>query len=160
MGTAKPADLKRGKPLGSYEEWSEWCRDPLLTLGCADPVERIETLKANDPRRQHLAELFNTWWEHHGATPMKAKDLHEAVQKIIDPQGRGRQFLSNKLTSLAGTRAAGFVLTRQAASGKWGTATYALVQPGDGIGHRDHRDHRDDGTSAPYAPMNPPARCH
>ena len=88
---------------------------------------------------------------------MKAKDLHEAVQKIIDPQGRGRQFLSNKLTSLAGTRAAGFVLTRQAASGKWGTATYALVQPGDGIGHRDHRDHRADGTKAdpPMPPMNP-----
>jgi hypothetical protein len=156
-GRQNPADLKRGKPLGSYEEWSEWCRDPLLTLGCADPVERIETLKANDPRRQHLAELFNAWWEHHGATPMKAKDLHEAVQKIIDPQGRGRQFLSNKLTSLAGTRAAGFVLTRQAASGKWGTATYALVQPGDGIGHRDHRDHRADGTKAdpPMPPMNP-----
>ena len=120
-------------------------------------MERIETLKANDRRRQHLAELFNAWWEHHGATPMKAKDLHEAVQKIIDPQGRGRQFLSTKLTGLAGTRAAGFVLTRQAASGKWGTATYALVQPGDGIGHRDHRDHRADGTKAdpPTPPMNP-----
>jgi hypothetical protein len=35
--------------LGSYEERCAWCRDPLLTLGCRDPVERIATAKANDP---------------------------------------------------------------------------------------------------------------
>ena len=58
--------ITRGKPLGSFETWAEWCRDPLLTLGCRDPVERIEALKANDPRRQRIAELFQVWWEHHG----------------------------------------------------------------------------------------------
>ena len=54
--------LPRGKPLGSFETWAEWCRDPLLVLGCRDPVERIEALKANDPRRQRIAELFQVWW--------------------------------------------------------------------------------------------------
>jgi hypothetical protein len=33
--------LTRGRPLGSYDDcWGRWVRDPLLTLGCADPVSR------------------------------------------------------------------------------------------------------------------------
>ena len=57
-GRQNAARLTRGKPLGSYEMWAEWCRDPLLTLGCRDPVERIEALKANDPRRQRIARTI------------------------------------------------------------------------------------------------------
>jgi hypothetical protein len=45
---------------------------------------------------------------------------------IVDPQGRGRQYLASQLGNLAGTRIAGFVFTRQAPAGKWGAATYAL----------------------------------
>jgi hypothetical protein len=33
-----------------------------------------------------------------------------------------------RLVQLAGTRAGGFVLTRQEAAGKWGTGTYSLVR--------------------------------
>jgi hypothetical protein len=52
----------------SFETWCNWVRDPLLTLGCRDPVERIEMLKAHDPYRQNIAELF------------KAQGLVEASQ--------------------------------------------------------------------------------
>jgi putative DNA primase/helicase len=34
-------DLKGGKSIGNYEVWARWVRDPLLSLGCRDPVERI-----------------------------------------------------------------------------------------------------------------------
>src|SRR4029077_1586362 len=85
-GRQQATGLTRGKPLGSYEMWAEWCRDPLLTLGCRDPVERIEALKANDPRRQRIGEFFRTWWEHHGAATTKANDLAEPVKAIADPQ--------------------------------------------------------------------------
>ena len=148
------AALTRGKPLGSYEIWSEWCRDPLLTLGCRDPVERIEALKANDPRRQRIGELFRTWWEHHAGEPMKANDLAEPVKAIADPQGRGRQYLATFLSGLAGTHAAGFVLTRQESAGKWNAATYVLAKsvPASPMGHRTHRTDRPDGASAP-SPM-------
>ena len=37
--------LPRGKPLGSFETWAEWCRDPLVALGCLDPVDRIGELR-------------------------------------------------------------------------------------------------------------------
>src|SRR5262245_16456193 len=83
--------LTRGKPLGSFEIWAEWCRDPLVALGCCDPVERIEALKANDPYRQRIAELFRTWWEHHGPNPVKANELATPVKTIADPQERGRR---------------------------------------------------------------------
>jgi putative DNA primase/helicase len=163
-GRQNATGLTRGKPLGSFETSAEWCRDPLLTLGCCDPVERIEAIKANDPRRQRIGELLHAWWEHHGATPMKVNDLAEPVKTVADPQGRGRQYLATFISGLAGTHAAGFVLTRQESAGKWTAATYALAQidPTDPMGHRTHRTHRSDRThksdgaaAPPMSPMGP-----
>jgi hypothetical protein len=115
-----------GRPMGSFAEWSSWVRDPLLALGCLDPASRVSEAKAKDTRRQAVADLFAAWWQHHDATPIPASSLHDAVRAIADPQGRGRQFLSAYLEKLAGTRMAGFVLTRQAAAGQWGAATFRL----------------------------------
>ena len=116
-------------------------------------------LKANDPRRQRIAELYRTWWENHGPAPTKASDLAEPVKAIADPQGRGRQYLATFLAGLAGTRTAGFVLNRQEPAGKWTAATYALAQAGlaDPWEHRTHRtDRPDDAASvAPISPMGP-----
>ena len=61
-----------------------------------------------------------------GSSPQTAHGLDLEVQKIIDPHGRGRQYVAAQLEKLAGTRVAGFVLSRQAPVGKWGAATYAL----------------------------------
>jgi hypothetical protein len=101
------------------------------------------------------------------------KDLHEDVRAVIDPQGRGRQFLTSAIRNMEGTRAAGFMLTCQRAAGKWGTATYSLRKTtetkfSDGCQeHRDHRGHRAEGqpldnSDTPYAPYAPYAddyRC-
>ncbi len=103
--------------------------------GVAIPSSASRLLKANDPRRQRIGELFRAWWEHHGATPVKANDLAEPVKAIADPQGRGRQYLATFVSGLAGTHAAGFVLTRQEPAGKWTAATYALSQ---GCAYRPH----------------------
>jgi hypothetical protein len=132
-GRQNESAIPCGRPLGSYETWGRWVRDPLLALGCADPVKRIAQIKARDPLRQRNAVLFKKWWECHGNQPVSAAELHEEVQRQIDPHGRGRQFIAVALTRLTGTRAAGFVLTRQEPVGKWGHATYALeaVGPGD-----------------------------
>jgi hypothetical protein len=151
-GRQNAGQLKRGRPFGSFETWCEWVRDPLLTLGCRDPIERVEIVKAQDPDRQKVTELFQAWDRHHGDRPVKAAELNEAVQRIADPQGHERQYLATYLGSLAGTRAAGFVLTRQEAVGVWGAATYSLLRTAAeaGIGHRGHRDLR-----APMPPMPP-----
>jgi hypothetical protein len=154
-GRQNATGLTRGKPLGSFESWAEWCRDPLLALGCRDPVERIEALKANDPRRQRIADLFRTWWEQHGATPTKVNQLAEPVKAIADPQGRGRQYLATFLSGLAGTHAAEFVLTRQEPAGKWAAATYALTNAAP-TGREGHTTDRTGGVDvSPASPTGP-----
>jgi hypothetical protein len=115
-----------GRPLGSYELWGRWVRDPLVALGCVDPVQRISALKARDPHRLLVSAIFTTWERRHGDKPVAASQLDAAVVELIDHQNRGRQFLASAVARLAGTRAGGFVLTKQEPIGKWGHATYAL----------------------------------
>ena len=123
-------DIEAGLPLGSFEQWCRWVRDPLLALGCQDPAARVGEAKERDRGRQDLAVLFSTWWDKHGDQPMAVSQLHEAVKEAADPQRHGRQYLAAKLEKLAGTRMAGFMLTRQAPAGRWGVFTYALKKTG------------------------------
>jgi hypothetical protein len=126
-GRQRAVDLQAGRPLGSFEQWAQWCRDPLLALGCRDPVERIEAVKSDDPHRRRIVELFAAWNANHASRPTKVDDLAEPVRALVDPQGRSRQYVTARLVQLTDTRAGGFVLTRQEAAGKWGAATYSLV---------------------------------
>jgi hypothetical protein len=118
--------LPAGLPLGNFEDWAGWCRDPLLALGCADPVQRMLATKANDPKRRFIVELFEAWWNAHHGDAVKASALHEAVLAILNPQGRGRQYVAQRLLQLVGTRGAGFVLTYQPPAGAKTGGTYAL----------------------------------
>jgi hypothetical protein len=118
--------IERGITLGSYERWCEWVRDPLLSLGCLDPVARLTETKTRDPMRQATGDLFAVWWKHHGPSPQTGHGLDFEVLKLIDPHARGRQFVAAYLEKLSGTRLAGFVLTRQAPVSKWSASTYAL----------------------------------
>jgi hypothetical protein len=97
--------------------------------------------------------LFVTWWKRHQDRPIALRDLDDDVRHLIDPQGRGRPYISAQLEKLTGTRIAGLGLTRQPPAGKWGAATDAMKRTGDGDPHRDHRGHPPaDGTDAPDAP--------
>ena len=136
-------NLPRGLPLGSFEQWGRWVRDPLLALGCHDPVERLVDAKKKDGQRQEIVELFLRWQHFHGDKPVTAHDLHVQLKQAIDPQKRGRQFIASQVAKLVDARVGGFTLSRQA-SGKWSADTYAL-RSCDGPG--SHREHRDHGTS-------------
>jgi hypothetical protein len=125
-------DIEPGKTLGSYEQWCSWVRDPLVTLGCRDPVERMSEAKARDPFRQTVGALFEAWWKHHGSSPQTAHQLDIEVQRIINPQDRGRQYVAVQLEKLVGTRLAGYVLTRQKGLGLYAVATYALQKSDNG----------------------------
>ncbi len=158
------ASIPKGRALGSFEQWCRWVRDPLLALGCQDPVERISEAKERDGRRQAITDLFGIWWERHRDWPVAARDLHEDVKHAADPQGRGRQYLASYFEKLTGTRMAGFVLTRQAPAGKWGTATFSLRRPNGEDRHRDHRGHRAEEIAprppdTPYAPYADQGEC-
>jgi hypothetical protein len=118
-----------GKPLGSYEQWCLWVRDPLLALGCQDPVKRITEDKKRDPGRQAVAALFDLWWEHHQDDAVKVSELHDDVGHAVDPHGRGRQYVAAYLEKLAGTRVGGYVFSRQVSPSKWSANTYKLERP-------------------------------
>ncbi len=156
--------LEKGRPLGSFDQWCRWVRDPLLTLGCCDPALRVRDAKQKDVRRESIAEVFRAWWERHGGKAVTLRDLHPDVLQVLDRQQRGRQHQAALLARLVRTRISGFVLTRQQPAGRWGAFTYALKRTDDAEEHKDHRDHRnqkpiddagDLGSLRPMPPMVP-----
>lgn len=114
--------LRRGVPLGSYEEWGECCRDPLLALGCQDPAQRGDEIRAKDPVRKQILEVYDTWWQHHQNLLLRQADLAPEVLEVIDQKATrkidgalqcSRQYVSRWLTSHTGTRLGGYVLEEQ-----------------------------------------------
>ncbi len=136
-GRQQAADLPTGLPLGSFEHWASWVRDPLLALGCRDPAQRTAEAKQHDVRRQELAATFKLWQQHHERRPVTADKLHEAVKAALDPQDRGRQFIARRLETIKGTRLGGMMISREKTS-RWSPATYALLPADEPDCHRGH----------------------
>jgi hypothetical protein len=124
-------DLPCGQALGNYAEWCLWVRDPLLALGCQDPVQRVIETKEHDSEREWISELFHTWDEKHGEEAITADKLHPEVKKLIDPNKLSRQNIASMLKGVQGTRLAGFVLISHRPSGKWSPTTYVLKRTGE-----------------------------
>lgn len=122
----KNADLHRGQALGSFEQWCRWCRDPMLALGCQDPVKRIKQMRVEDSGRVEITEIFEIWWECHQDRPVMAKTLDNEVTALINPFGQSRQFLAAWLKGRAGTRVERFVLKKQPPIGSSGVILYRL----------------------------------
>jgi hypothetical protein len=125
-------------PLGGYEQWSAWVRDPLVALGCQDPVSlaEIAKLKTSDPTRLETVEILQAWWEHHRDNWIKANDLDEAVKELLVPDSkkRSRQNVASLVAKLVGTRLAGFHLTSDKddkSRGRWTPVSYRLEQVGE-----------------------------
>lgn len=128
--------LKSGKTLGSYELWGEWCRDPLLTLGMRDPVERQAEIKAADPRRRLAIEFFDIWWRAHGDALVRASEVETEVFLHIDdkatrkPDGEwqwSRQRVARFLNTHVGTRLGGYAFDQiKDATRTRATAQYQL----------------------------------
>lgn len=155
-GRQKGDALPRGLALGSFGQWCRWCRDPLLALGCRDPVQRITDAKSHDPRRRAVAELFHAWHAAHGSTAVTVAGLAPPVHDAANPDGKPRQWLAARIRNLAGTRLAGFVLVHDTPDGKWSADSYSLQRannaaPPESIG--EHGEHRGQYSGPP--PMTP-----
>jgi hypothetical protein len=119
-GRQNTGALVRGKPLRNYDTWAEWCRDPLLTLGLRDPVDRLEAVKAADPKRKRIQDVFEAWWDTHKDALVTAKELKQAVLETIDSKAGtnrdgvfkyNRQYVARWLRDHTNTRVVGFALT-------------------------------------------------
>ena len=135
-------NLPSGVPFGGFERWSHWVRDPLLALGCKDPVARVSETKSRDSERETIREIFAAWWHHHSARAVALRELNDEVRHALDPAGRGRQWMSARVEKLAGTRYGGWMLKRQPAASKSGVVVYVLNRTESPERHQDHRDHQ------------------
>jgi hypothetical protein len=128
--------LKAGKPIGSFEQWAQWVRDPLLALGCTDPADRIAEAKSKDPQRTFIAELFTAWDKVHGDRPVAVSALDDTVMQLLNPAGKmPRQWVANRVSKLEGTRAIGLILKTVPKTGKHTPARYYLArETHEGIG--------------------------
>ena len=140
------------KPLGSFEQWSDWCREPLLWLGQEDPAAAMFTGMANDPDRQTLQRLLHAWHNALQDRPLGVKaicahndaTLREAVEDIAQERGevnrrrfgrwlaRHQNRLVDGLTLMRAGSARGAELWRVAAagglSGKSGSLSASLAK--------------------------------
>lgn len=92
------------KPIASYGEWSELCRQPLLWLGLPDCTESISEAMAEDPDRETLGRLLHAWKYAFACAPRMVRDavntsnsdteLFEVLHDIAgDKQGINRKIL-------------------------------------------------------------------
>jgi hypothetical protein len=63
------------KPVASYGQWADWCRQPLLWLGLPDPAQRLFEQLAHDPDAEMLGRMLAGWHAAHGPTPMLVRDV-------------------------------------------------------------------------------------
>ena len=167
FGRQNAATLTRGQPLGGFEPWSQWVRDPLLTLGCQDPIARMSDLKSSDPDRVRTVEIFQSWWEHHEDGLVKASELADEVQALIVPgPKRTRQDVASRVAKLVGTQVGGFRLTSdkgRKGKGRWAALQYQLIQRAEDEASNEDADgsnkaepqHADPSDNA--IPKRPPA---
>lgn len=83
------------KPLASFGEWSDLCRQPLLWLGLPDPAESIFEAIQEDPDRETLVRLLNAWRTYVGTHPVMVRDI---VSRSI---GYGSEDLREVLNDIA-----------------------------------------------------------
>ena len=72
------------KPLASYGEWSDLCRQPLLWLGCADPTLSIIDALSENPERGLLARLLTAWRAEFGNIPTMVREAVERSNRNME----------------------------------------------------------------------------
>jgi hypothetical protein len=89
------------KSLAGYGDWSDFCRQPLLWLNCADPTVSVFEAMSEDPDRETLGRLLTGWQSVFGKTPAMVRDavqpsslyhdanieLREVLRDIADERG-------------------------------------------------------------------------
>lgn len=84
--------------IGSFEEWSRYCRYPLIWLGLPDPALSLIQQVSEDPEQDQLAEFLRVWRDVFGsqsvtvrkllATAAQNDDLMEVLEELPVMEGR------------------------------------------------------------------------
>jgi hypothetical protein len=77
-------------PMGGFEDWSLLVRSPLVWLGCSDPCETMEKVRATDQTKGQLATILELWYDRFKSNE---KTAGEAVRAAKDAAGAGNSDL-------------------------------------------------------------------
>jgi hypothetical protein len=72
------------RPWGRFEQWSRFCREPLMWLGLTDPCDSYAKLTADDPERQEHIRIMEAWLSAIGVETegkSKAVTAREAIEQ-------------------------------------------------------------------------------
>lgn len=64
-----------GPAVGSFADWDEWCRQPVIWLTGKDPAGRMFSGMMNDPRKNELAAVLSAWDDRYQSQPMTTGDV-------------------------------------------------------------------------------------
>ena len=70
--------------LAGYSAWSDWCRQPLLWLGQADPASRVFQGLNEDPAQLLLGRVLHGWHQTHGSSPKIVRDVVKSAVYLDD----------------------------------------------------------------------------
>lgn len=71
-------------PIGSFSEWSDMCRQPLIWLGQPDPAASLMDQIKSDPDTAALGAFIDAWTYEFSAKPVTVRKLIETVQEHPD----------------------------------------------------------------------------
>lgn len=87
IAAGRPSNLT---PLPSYEGWSTAVRDPLVWLGCADPVATMQELRNEDPKAAERHAVFSAWKSgigvEHDGNRRRATTKEVVQQAAVSPE--------------------------------------------------------------------------
>lgn len=73
-------------PLANYREWSDSCRQPLLWLGCDDPITSVFNVIDEDPERELLGRFLSAWRTMFGCTPAQVREAISITEQGQFPE--------------------------------------------------------------------------
>lgn len=70
------------KPVLNFGEWSKWCRESLIWLGCEDPAAGLFAGLESDPDKLLLGRVLDGWKSRHGASVVMVRNLVPAAMRL------------------------------------------------------------------------------
>ena len=73
--------------------WSDYCRFPLIWMGCPDPATALIQQISHDPDSDALKGLLKAWWNAFESRPTTVRKAVERAKKLDDPASHGAELL-------------------------------------------------------------------
>lgn len=87
--------------LAGFDQWSDFCRQPLLWLGYADPTKSVFEAMADDPDRETLERLLNVWLNCFGKRPTMVREAVNRAYALLEDKDHE---LNEVLKDIAGEK--------------------------------------------------------